>query len=113
MFGFLRQVGDYTGMRWMLPAIYPGFRSPSSHRPSGDGSTLKLIPSSDTAAGSTTSSTSIACEVCVRVCPTNLPVVDWVMNKATKKKELRNTPSISVCAFSAAIALSTAPQLPR
>jgi len=22
----------------------------------------------------------IACEVCVRVCPINLPVVDWVMN---------------------------------
>mgnify|MGYP001244917401 CR=1 FL=1 len=32
----------------------------------------------------------IACEVCVRVCPINLPVVDWVMNKDTKKKELRN-----------------------
>ena len=28
----------------------------------------------------------IACEVCVRVCPINLPVVDWVMNKETKKK---------------------------
>ena len=28
----------------------------------------------------------IACEVCVRVCPINLPVVDWVMNKQTKKK---------------------------
>ena len=28
----------------------------------------------------------IACEVCVRVCPINLPVVDWVMNKDTKKK---------------------------
>ena len=32
----------------------------------------------------------IACEVCVRGCPINLPVVDWVMNKQTKKKELRN-----------------------
>ena len=30
----------------------------------------------------------IACEVCVRVCPINLPVVDWVMNKETKKKNL-------------------------
>jgi len=28
----------------------------------------------------------IACEVCVRVCPINLPVVDWVMNKETKKE---------------------------
>ena len=32
----------------------------------------------------------IACEVCVRVCPINLPVVDWVFNKEAKKKELRN-----------------------
>lgn len=30
----------------------------------------------------------ISCEVCVRVCPINLPVVDWSFNKATKKKEL-------------------------
>ena len=30
----------------------------------------------------------IACEVCVRVCPINLPVVDWVMNKETKKRNL-------------------------
>ncbi|ABB57374.1 NAD(P)H-quinone oxidoreductase subunit I [Synechococcus elongatus] len=32
----------------------------------------------------------IACEVCVRVCPINLPVVDWVYNKETKKKDLKN-----------------------
>ena len=30
----------------------------------------------------------ISCEVCVRVCPINLPVVDWSFNKATKKIEL-------------------------
>lgn len=42
----------------------------------------------------------IACEVCVRVCPINLPVVDWVMNKATKKKELRNySIDFGVCIF--------------
>lgn len=28
----------------------------------------------------------IACEVCVRVCPINLPVVDWEMVKVGKKK---------------------------
>ena len=33
----------------------------------------------------------IACEVCVRVCPINLPVVDWVMNKETKKKAVSYT----------------------
>ena len=42
----------------------------------------------------------IACEVCVRVCPINLPVVDWVMNKASKKKELRNySIDFGVCIF--------------
>ena len=42
----------------------------------------------------------IACEVCVRVCPINLPVVDWVMNKETKKKELRNySIDFGVCIF--------------
>jgi len=32
----------------------------------------------------------IACEVCVRVCPINLPVVDWTFNKEIKKKELKH-----------------------
>ena len=42
----------------------------------------------------------IACEVCVRVCPINLPVVDWVMNKETKKKELLNySIDFGVCIF--------------
>ena len=42
----------------------------------------------------------IACEVCVRVCPINLPVVDWVMNKQAKKKELRNySIDFGVCIF--------------
>tara|TARA_B100000676_G_scaffold87312_1_gene87204 strand:- start:154 stop:726 length:573 start_codon:yes stop_codon:yes gene_type:complete len=42
----------------------------------------------------------IACEVCVRVCPINLPVVDWVMNKQSKKKELRNySIDFGVCIF--------------
>ena len=42
----------------------------------------------------------IACEVCVRVCPINLPVVDWIMNKETKKKELRNySIDFGVCIF--------------
>ncbi len=36
----------------------------------------------------------------MRVCPINLPVVDWVMNKATKKKELRNySIDFGVCIF--------------
>lgn len=42
----------------------------------------------------------ISCEVCVRVCPINLPVVDWSFNKATKKKELASySIDFGVCIF--------------
>jgi NAD(P)H-quinone oxidoreductase subunit I len=42
----------------------------------------------------------IACEVCVRVCPINLPIVDWEFDKATKKKTLRNySIDFGVCIF--------------
>ena len=42
----------------------------------------------------------IACEVCVRVCPINLPVVDWVYQKSLKKKQLKNySIDFGVCIF--------------
>ncbi|XTZ12469.1 MAG: NAD(P)H-quinone oxidoreductase subunit I [cyanobacterium endosymbiont of Rhopalodia inflata] len=42
----------------------------------------------------------IACEVCVRVCPINLPVVDWEFNKTFKKKELKHySIDFGVCIF--------------
>ncbi|BAW96205.1 NADH-plastoquinone oxidoreductase, I subunit [[Synechococcus] sp. NIES-970] len=42
----------------------------------------------------------IACEVCVRVCPINLPVVDWEFDKATKKKTLKHySIDFGVCIF--------------
>ncbi|MBF2097268.1 MAG: NAD(P)H-quinone oxidoreductase subunit I [Gloeomargaritaceae cyanobacterium C42_A2020_066] len=42
----------------------------------------------------------IACEVCVRVCPINLPVVDWEYNKELKKKELKHySIDFGVCIF--------------
>jgi NAD(P)H-quinone oxidoreductase subunit I len=42
----------------------------------------------------------ISCEVCVRVCPINLPVVDWEYNKATKKKVLKHySIDFGVCIF--------------
>ncbi|WP_448597450.1 NAD(P)H-quinone oxidoreductase subunit I [Thermoleptolyngbya sp.] len=42
----------------------------------------------------------IACEVCVRVCPINLPVVDWEFNKETKKKKLNHySIDFGVCIF--------------
>lgn len=44
----------------------------------------------------------IACEVCVRVCPINLPVVDWEFNKETKKKKLKHySIDFGVCIFCA------------
>ncbi len=42
----------------------------------------------------------IACEVCVRVCPINLPVVDWEFNKQAKKKNLKHySIDFGVCIF--------------
>jgi NAD(P)H-quinone oxidoreductase subunit I len=42
----------------------------------------------------------ISCEVCVRVCPINLPVVDWVFNKQSKKKELKHySIDFGICIF--------------
>lgn len=42
----------------------------------------------------------ISCEVCVRVCPINLPVVDYDFNKDTKKKELKSySIDFGVCIF--------------
>ncbi|MEM6424589.1 MAG: NAD(P)H-quinone oxidoreductase subunit I [Cyanobacteria bacterium P01_C01_bin.73] len=42
----------------------------------------------------------IACEVCVRVCPINLPVVDWDFDKEIKKKTLNHySIDFGVCIF--------------
>lgn len=42
----------------------------------------------------------IACEVCVRVCPIHLPVVDWVYQKEIKKKQLKSySIDFGVCIF--------------
>lgn len=42
----------------------------------------------------------IACEVCVRVCPINLPVVDWEFDKTSKKKKLKHySIDFGVCIF--------------
>ena len=42
----------------------------------------------------------IACEVCVRVCPINLPVVDWTFDRASKKKKLNHySIDFGVCIF--------------
>nr|YP_010463862.1 NADH-plastoquinone oxidoreductase subunit I [Anemia phyllitidis]UUL71128.1 NADH-plastoquinone oxidoreductase subunit I [Anemia phyllitidis] len=42
----------------------------------------------------------IACEVCVRVCPINLPVVDWKLIKSIRKKRLKSySTDFGVCTF--------------
>jgi NAD(P)H-quinone oxidoreductase subunit I len=42
----------------------------------------------------------ISCEVCVRVCPINLPVVDWEFDRETKKKKLKHySIDFGVCIF--------------
>jgi NAD(P)H-quinone oxidoreductase subunit I len=42
----------------------------------------------------------IACEICVRVCPIDLPVVDWAFNPELKKKELFHySIDFGVCIF--------------
>nr|YP_009427706.1 NADH dehydrogenase subunit I [Woodsia polystichoides]ASU96354.1 NADH dehydrogenase subunit I [Woodsia polystichoides] len=42
----------------------------------------------------------IACEVCVRVCPINLPIVDWILIRDIRKKRLRNySIDFGVCIF--------------
>jgi NAD(P)H-quinone oxidoreductase subunit I len=44
----------------------------------------------------------ISCEVCVRVCPINLPIVDWEFNKEIKKKQLKHySIDFGVCIFCA------------
>ncbi len=42
----------------------------------------------------------ISCEVCVRVCPINLPVVDWVFDPDVRKKTLNHySIDFGVCIF--------------
>ncbi|MBN8086377.1 4Fe-4S binding protein, partial [Vibrio vulnificus] len=42
----------------------------------------------------------IACEVCVRVCPINLPVVDWKLETDIRKKRLLNySIDFGICIF--------------
>ncbi len=96
MFGFLKQVGDYTKDAVSASQnIARGLSVTFDHlrrRPvTVQYPYEKLIPSERYRGRIHYEfDKCIACEVCVRVCPINLPVVDWVMNKATKKKELRN-----------------------
>ncbi|KAL5065697.1 hypothetical protein RYX36_027434 [Vicia faba] len=51
----------------------------------------------------------IACEVCVRVCPIDLPVVDWKMETDIRKKRLLNyIIDFGICIFCAIAAAEAA-----
>ncbi|QNI74709.1 NAD(P)H-quinone oxidoreductase subunit I [Synechococcus sp. NOUM97013] len=106
MFGFLKQVGDYTrdavdAARNLTQGLAVTFDHMKRRPVTVQYPYEKLIPSERYRGRIHYEfDKCIACEVCVRVCPINLPVVDWVMNKATKKKELRNySIDFGVCIF--------------
>lgn len=106
MFGFLKQVGDYSrGAAAAAKGITQGLAVTFDHmrrRPvTVQYPYEKLIPSERYRGRIHFEfDKCIACEVCVRVCPINLPVVDWVMNKETRKKQLKNySIDFGVCIF--------------
>lgn len=106
MFGFLKKVGDYTqeavgAARYITQGLGVTFDHMRRRPVTIQYPYEKLIPSERYRGRIHYEfDKCIACEVCVRVCPINLPVVDWVMNKATKKKELRNySIDFGVCIF--------------
>ena len=106
MFGFLKQVKDYTrdayqAGKYLLQGMAVTFDHMKRRPVTIQYPYEKLIPSERYRGRIHYEfDKCIACEVCVRVCPINLPVVDWVMNKESKKKELRNySIDFGVCIF--------------
>jgi NAD(P)H-quinone oxidoreductase subunit I len=106
MFGFLKKVGEYTkdavqAGQYLAQGLSVTFDHLQRRPITVQYPYEKLIPSERYRGRIHYEfDKCIACEVCVRVCPINLPVVDWVMNKATKKKELRNySIDFGVCIF--------------
>jgi NAD(P)H-quinone oxidoreductase subunit I len=106
MLNFLKQVGDYTkGAAQAAKYIGQGLSVTFDHmrrRPiTVQYPYEKLIPSERYRGRIHFEfDKCIACEVCVRVCPINLPVVDWEFNKETKKKNLKHySIDFGVCIF--------------
>ncbi len=106
MFNFLKQVGDYTKETWQSARyIGQGLAVTFDHmrrRPiTVQYPYEKLIPSERFRGRIHFEfDKCIACEVCVRVCPINLPVVDWEFNKESRKKQLKHySIDFGVCIF--------------
>ena len=108
MFNFLKQVGDYA-KETALAAKYIGqglsvtFDHMKRRPVTVQYPYEKLIPSERHKGRIHFEfDKCISCEVCVRVCPINLPVVDWEFEKLGKKKQKKlNHYSIDfgVCIF--------------
>lgn len=106
MLKFLKQVGDYTkGAAQAAKYIGQGLAVTFDHMKRRPVTVQypyeKLIPSERYRGRIHFEfDKCISCEVCVRVCPINLPVVDWEFNKAAKKKTLKHySIDFGVCIF--------------
>ncbi|MGF1496741.1 MAG: NAD(P)H-quinone oxidoreductase subunit I [Elainellaceae cyanobacterium] len=106
MLNFLKQVGDYTkGAAQAARYIGQGLSVTFDHMQRRPVTVQypyeKLIPSERYRGRIHFEfDKCISCEVCVRVCPINLPVVDWEFNRETKKKNLKHySIDFGVCIF--------------
>ncbi|WP_196358173.1 NAD(P)H-quinone oxidoreductase subunit I [Nodosilinea nodulosa] len=104
--GFLKQVGDYAkeslqAAKYIGQGLSVTFDHMSRRPVTVQYPYEKLIPSERYRGRIHFEfDKCIACEVCVRVCPINLPVVDWEFDKATKKKDLKHySIDFGVCIF--------------
>ncbi|MBD2074107.1 NAD(P)H-quinone oxidoreductase subunit I [Phormidium sp. FACHB-592] len=106
MFNFLRQVSNYTketiqAARYIGQGLSVTFDHLNRRPVTVQYPYEKLIPSERFRGRIHFEyDKCIACEVCVRVCPINLPVVDWEYNAKTKKKQLNHySIDFGVCIF--------------
>jgi NAD(P)H-quinone oxidoreductase subunit I len=106
MLGFLKQVGDYAkeslqAAKYIGQGLSVTFDHMSRRPITVQYPYEKLIPSERFRGRIHFEfDKCISCEVCVRVCPINLPVVDWDFDKTTKKKNLKHySIDFGVCIF--------------
>ena len=101
MLGFLKQVGDYAkeslqAAKYIGQGLSVTFDHMSRRPITVQYPYEKLIPSERFRGRIHFEfDKCISCEVCVRVCPINLPVVDWDFDKTTKKKNPTNCLSMT------------------
>jgi NAD(P)H-quinone oxidoreductase subunit I len=106
MFNFLKQVGDYAkesiqAARYIGQGLSVTFDHMRRRPVTVQYPYQKLIPSERFRGRIHFEfDKCISCEVCVRVCPINLPVVDWEFDQAIKKKKLKHySIDFGVCIF--------------